>query len=247
MAAIQRSARRLLQAGLRNEAPAWLLAMDAVPPVAAKPRHVAKLDTRGQLPFEQLPEDKQMHYKTEVTAMFERGARTSRPSKKLRAPKLVFPEDVIRARFYRQHPLELTRPRDFTAPVRVDWTTLLESGKPLTAEHVVQYTLYLIAQGHTYSEAYKVACHEFYAARIREEQAEEAKRTEELRLRRKEQSESDIPAMGGVADEINWEELKLQKPLNYQYWLKEEAILKNNEEINQQKQLVRDAAQSSFE
>ncbi|KAK9478824.1 mitochondrial ribosomal protein S25-domain-containing protein [Lipomyces japonicus] len=98
------------------------------------------------------------------------------PVKDLFKPQsIVYPEDKLRSRFYKDHPWELARPKvlverdalDFT---RNDWSKLDQPLKRLDGESVVQRTLWLIEKkGSSEDDAYDQACKEFYSLRIKEE------------------------------------------------------------------------------
>ena len=105
---------------------------------------------------------------------FAPAASTQIPYKKLKPrtlqpvhkpEKLVYPEDRMRRRFYREHPLELDEP-----------ISLAETGKVMNGvdgEFVVQRQLELIEKDRMSEEdAYQKACKEFYQKRGETEIAE---------------------------------------------------------------------------
>ncbi|CAG8624738.1 3851_t:CDS:2 [Cetraspora pellucida] len=94
-----------------------------------------------------------------------------------RPQKIVYEEDSLRRRFYRDHPYELLRPQSLIEkeiPVREDWSTLLGNRHPteISGESVIKYQLYLMSTGMSKNKAYAHACNEFYAIRARQEVAE---------------------------------------------------------------------------
>lgn len=94
---------------------------------------------------------------------------SSQGSSKGKPPKITFPEDRLRARFYRDHPLELDVPVQMTAAVPAVGDD---------AEWVIQRQLQLLSapvqpqqqqQPLTTEEAYRRACDELQRRRIEEE------------------------------------------------------------------------------
>ncbi|OLL22576.1 37S ribosomal protein S25, mitochondrial [Neolecta irregularis DAH-3] len=103
--------------------------------------------------------------------------------------KIVYPEDRLRSRFYRNHPWELARPKiiienDAMDFLRYNWNTLVQNGRQTDGERfvvyaeillikysVVQRAVWLMNQTDPLSEqqAYEYACQEFYAVRAHEE------------------------------------------------------------------------------
>ncbi|CAG8791647.1 5568_t:CDS:2, partial [Gigaspora rosea] len=78
-----------------------------------------------------------------------------------RPQRIVYEEDSLRRRFYRDHPYELLRPQSLIekeTPIREDWNTLLGTKHP--------------TQINGESEAYTKACNEFYVIRARQEVVE---------------------------------------------------------------------------
>lgn len=108
------------------------------------------------------------------------------PHKTFRPQQLVFPEDALRRRFFKDHPWELARPRliienDGTDSRSFDWSKgLRQPGLPLCGECVVQRQLWLMEnKGMPTDEAYDKARKEFYYLRQKDEiearvQAEES-------------------------------------------------------------------------
>ncbi|ESZ97074.1 hypothetical protein SBOR_2504 [Sclerotinia borealis F-4128] len=101
--------------------------------------------------------------------------RTKKASKLFRPQPIVYEEDRIRQEFFRDHPWELARPRivlenDGRDGQRCDWSRIIQPGRALTGESVVQRQLWLIQNNQkSNSEAYDIARKEFYALRHEEE------------------------------------------------------------------------------
>ncbi|KAF7516575.1 hypothetical protein G7054_g14113 [Neopestalotiopsis clavispora] len=102
--------------------------------------------------------------------------------------QLVYEEDALRRRFYKDHPWELARPRmiiemDGKDAQRIDWSTgLRQPGIPLSGESVVQRQLWRMHSfGMTTDEAYDVTRKEFYRLR-HEEDVERRVAIEEARM-----------------------------------------------------------------
>jgi len=103
--------------------------------------------------------------------------RRKKPSRNLYKPtQIVYPEDRLRQRFYRDHPWELARPRmmlelDGKDARGRNWSTgLRQPGMLLSGESVVQRQLWLIeCGGFGEDQAYDMARKEFYKLRHRED------------------------------------------------------------------------------
>ncbi|KAI0395000.1 mitochondrial ribosomal protein [Xylariaceae sp. FL0594] len=100
-----------------------------------------------------------------------------RPSRMFQPQKLVYEEDALRQKFYRDHPWELARPRmilemDGKDALRYNWSKgLRQPGMPLCGESVVQRQLWMMhnLEGMTEAKAYDIVRHEFYRLRQLEE------------------------------------------------------------------------------
>ncbi|KAI2622849.1 mitochondrial ribosomal protein S25 [Xylaria nigripes] len=100
-----------------------------------------------------------------------------KPGRLYQPQKLVYEEDGLRRRFYKDHPWELARPRmviemDGRDAERYDWSRgLLQPGMPLCGECVVQRQLWMMhnVDGMTRQKAYDIARREFYALRQTED------------------------------------------------------------------------------
>ncbi|RKP06953.1 mitochondrial ribosomal protein S25-domain-containing protein [Thamnocephalis sphaerospora] len=143
---VARAVSQLLQAGILKTPPVWLRPMQRHPPGPSLVRAPSAFDTRGTLKVKR--------------------------RKAVRPPAIVYPEDALRRRFYKDHPNELSRPRmlmERDGHNRRDWTRLCLDGEVPTGEHVVQYQLYLMSTGLSEQEAYVKATAEFYVVRARED------------------------------------------------------------------------------
>ncbi|CAG8503218.1 24132_t:CDS:2 [Dentiscutata erythropus] len=157
---------RLLAGGIYKAPPIWYPVMKAVPPGSSV--------LRSPLQFQEptLPQSR-CEGRNRVKSFAFKHLRT----KVARPQKIVYEEDSLRRRFYRDHPYELLRPQSLIEkeiPVREDWSTLLNTKNPtqINGESVIKYQLYLMSNGMSKSEAYAEACNEFYAIRARQEVAE---------------------------------------------------------------------------
>ncbi|KAG5437766.1 hypothetical protein PCANB_000479 [Pneumocystis canis] len=101
---------------------------------------------------------------------------------KLSKPKLlspqniIYPEDRLRKRFFKDHPWELARPRNLiennSDPEHYDWSHLQQKTKSLDGESVIQRQLWLMTHAkpkRTEENAYAEALSEFYYARAQEQ------------------------------------------------------------------------------
>ncbi|KAK3941748.1 mitochondrial ribosomal protein S25 [Diplogelasinospora grovesii] len=133
-------------------APAWLKAVESIPP--------AELLTRP--------------YPIQHTAP---NPRAKKPHNIFRPTRITYPEDELRRDFYRDHPWELARPKmvlelDGKDARYRDWSKgLRQPGMPLSGESVVQRQLWLMENtpGMSKQMAYDIARREFYKLRQQEE------------------------------------------------------------------------------
>ncbi|KKF95697.1 37S ribosomal protein S25 mitochondrial [Ceratocystis platani] len=130
--------------------PPWFDVLHAVPPSEILTRHVAV----------QLNENKKAL------------KRPGKPRNLYKPQQIRFPEDSLRANFYRDHPWELARPRqivetDGCDAYRVDWSQgVVQSRMQLSGECVVQRQMWLMEnEGLSQDEAYDKARREFYEER----------------------------------------------------------------------------------
>ncbi|CAG8446509.1 13691_t:CDS:2 [Dentiscutata heterogama] len=141
---------RLLAGGIYKVPPIWYPVMKVIPPGSSV--------LRSPLQFQEptLPQSR-CEGRNRVKSFAFKHLRT----KVARPQRIVYEEDSLRRRFYRDHPYELLRPQNLIEkeiPVREDWSTLLNTKNP--------------TQINGESEAYAKACNEFYAIRARQEVAE---------------------------------------------------------------------------
>ncbi|KAK4166223.1 mitochondrial ribosomal protein S25-domain-containing protein [Cladorrhinum sp. PSN259] len=99
-----------------------------------------------------------------------------KPKNLFRPTKIVYPEDSLRAEFFKDHPWELARPKmvlelDGKDARYRDWSTgLMQPGMKLSGESVVQRQLWLMQNGKmSRRAAYDKARKEFYDLRQSEE------------------------------------------------------------------------------
>ncbi|KAI9591660.1 mitochondrial ribosomal protein S25-domain-containing protein [Syncephalis fuscata] len=155
--------------------PVWLRAVQRHPPGPSLIR-ASQADTRGAQPFEEAAEesgrgDPALISRQRLDSALSRQRKTKKYTP-VRPPVIVYPEDALRRRFYKEHPYELSRPRlllEWDGHNRRDWTHLCQEGESPTGEHVVQYQLYLMSTGLPEQQAYAEATSEFYAIRARED------------------------------------------------------------------------------
>lgn len=102
--------------------------------------------------------------------------RRARKASRLFKPlAMVFPEDKLRTEFFGDHPWELARPRlvvedSGNDAKNWDWSGIVQKGKQLDGESVVQRQMWLMRHaGLSKAAAYDRARHEFYAHRHRAE------------------------------------------------------------------------------
>ncbi|KAF8453480.1 mitochondrial ribosomal protein S25-domain-containing protein [Terfezia claveryi] len=93
-----------------------------------------------------------------------------------RPREIVYPEDKLRATFYKHHPWELARPRivlenDGRDGERWDWSKgLRQRGRQVDGESVIQYQLHLLQNTKlTLTETYDLARKQFYKIRLEED------------------------------------------------------------------------------
>ncbi|KAH6657655.1 37S ribosomal protein Rsm25 [Truncatella angustata] len=118
-----------------------------------------------------------------------RTSKVRKASRLFQPQQLLYEEDALRQRFYKDHPWELARPRmiiemDGKDAQRCDWSKgLRQPGIPLSGECVVQRQLWRVhnVPGMTMDEAYDVTRKEFYRLR-QEEDIERRVAVEEARI-----------------------------------------------------------------
>ncbi|CAI4064558.1 mitochondrial 37S ribosomal protein mS23 SKDI_09G0770 [Saccharomyces kudriavzevii IFO 1802] len=167
-----------LKSGLLKETPAWYNVVASIPPstkFTREPRfnNPSNGDTIGELDdvTQRQHANKNGLYKTRPNTNDKRVS----VKKLYKPPKLTYVEDRLRALFYKQHPWELSRPKILVeneiGDEDYDWGRMLQLGKPLDGESVVQRTMHLLKtkQYEDMVEAYDSARYEFYALRMQEE------------------------------------------------------------------------------
>lgn len=95
---------------------------------------------------------------------------------RIKPPKLVYPEDRLRIRFYRDHPFELDVP--LTLNLTPNTTSIIDP------EWTIHRQLQLIENGMKESSAYLQACQEFEQRKSEREVAERLARQEQLQVQR---------------------------------------------------------------
>ncbi|KAI9217248.1 mitochondrial ribosomal protein S25-domain-containing protein [Blastocladiella britannica] len=240
---VYNNVQRLYQHGLIPKLPAWHTAMRQAPPSTPLPRSVVFTNVSGSQPFEErLGRAAAAHYEQQMRSLFK-PASTSRRSNALKHQKkyrkltpqaIVYPEDKLRMRFYRDHPFELVRAQTLVeesgtvAPA--DYSTPLADRASVSGEDVIQHQMYLISEGMTVDEAYDHVLLAFHSVRMREEaaarEATAAKAAEAGK-----NSQSAPPGEGMPSVRTSARDLLAEKyPVNFAAWQAEdEALFKNVE------------------
>ncbi|KNE56586.1 hypothetical protein AMAG_17937 [Allomyces macrogynus ATCC 38327] len=226
---------RAYQHKLIDRLPAWHGAMRLVPPTAPLPRAVCQTNVAGRQPFEaKLKGDKLVHYEQQIASLFTPATKRSSNAakhlrtKRLRPQPIVYPEDRLRERFYRDHPFELVRPKTLveTVPQSADYSKPLHLRQNMSGEDVIQYQLYLVSQGLTINEAYDQAVREFRSIRLQEE-AEERVRADADKKAKVAKLAKKTGSLPPMTSDL---ELRTLYPENYPAWLgEEETLIKNSE------------------
>ncbi|KAI9103268.1 mitochondrial ribosomal protein S25-domain-containing protein [Phlyctochytrium arcticum] len=179
---------RLVATGRLKRPPAWYGAVKLYPQATFTPRGIPPVELGAFVPStsSKSQANKELQPYTHKTAQ-RPDIRTYRPHYYVRPNQIVYPEDEIRAAFYRWHPLELARPRTLVEREdeigNRDWSTITggKPGRDVVAENVVQRTLCLMQPhkdastgkkfpGLPRHQAYQQSLREFYAERaVREE------------------------------------------------------------------------------
>ncbi|RKP34507.1 mitochondrial ribosomal protein S25-domain-containing protein [Dimargaris cristalligena] len=150
---VRQQALDMVRGKIRSEIPLWFPVLTKVPPASFFIRP------------DQKPRSVRHHH-----------LKTKPP----KPPRIVFPEDQLRRRFFRDHPHELLRPKTMretnaNAPGggnRTDWSQLQDPRYPgtVTGEHVIQHQHYLMTKRSlTEQEAYARVLEVFYRIRARED------------------------------------------------------------------------------
>jgi small subunit ribosomal protein S23 len=113
---VHQTASRMLEAGRLLEEPAWYRTVGAVPPTTSLVRSIPP-QLKDRRPW----------------------TKNRKPPRMFMPQKIEYPEDKLRAQFYRDHPWELARPRvlvenDGKDYLRHDWSKMEQLGKKLDGE-----------------------------------------------------------------------------------------------------------------
>ncbi|CCH59422.1 hypothetical protein TBLA_0B05960 [Henningerozyma blattae CBS 6284] len=174
-----------LQAGMIKKPPVWYDVVAATPPskkFTREPKFINPSTNKRTVEFKPLKD-----YLNRTTGLYKTRANSidkkNAVSSLYKIPKLTYIEDKLRKLFYEQHPWELTRPKivmENHGEVTYDWSRLLQLGKPLDGESVVQRTLFLLKtkEHRKLIDAYNQARFEFYRLRMAEEIQEQVAQEE---------------------------------------------------------------------
>lgn len=164
-----------LRSGLLKETPAWYEVVASVPPSTKfirEPRFINPSTGQKTVQWREFNDavNRKGFYKTRNSIL----DRKPMDNRLYKPPKLQFLEDQLRQVFYQQHPWEFSRPKilvENEINERFDWSHMLQLGKPLDGESVVQRTMYLLQTDPELGmiDAYDRARFEFYRLRIQEE------------------------------------------------------------------------------
>lgn len=173
-----------LRSGLLKNTPAWYEVVASLPPTTKftrEPNLVNPSNTKKLAHLEEINEkiNSKGFYKTRASTVDKKPV----ANKLYKAPQLQFVEDQLREVFYKQHPWELSRAKmlvENEAGESYDWSHLLQLGKPLDGESVVQRTLYLLKTNgkESFINAYDQARFEFYRLRVQEESEQQVAQEE---------------------------------------------------------------------
>lgn len=173
-----------LQAGLLKKTPAWYDVVAKVQPVKKFNREpILKNPSTGhnRTEFRDFPDTVNMRglYKTRYNVVDKKVATNIL----YKPPKLTYLEDRLRQLFYEQHPWELSRPKiviENELGTEYDWSHILQLGKPLDGESVVQRSMYLVKSKacDNIIDAYNEARFEFYRLRMQQELDEQVAQEE---------------------------------------------------------------------
>ncbi|KAJ1949716.1 mitochondrial ribosomal small subunit component [Linderina pennispora] len=144
---IQHVYEKLLDAKLRDKAPAWLKAMQNTPASASLVRDPSYFSTKGQLPFEKTKAAAAAAAGSEAIGQVSRALpvgcvainhrKRNLKTRSPKPPKIEFPEDSLRREFYKRHPFELLRPRIVMEPngrTETNWSRLSSGSSQVTGE-----------------------------------------------------------------------------------------------------------------
>lgn len=164
-----------LRSGLLKETPAWYQVVASVPPTTKftrEPRFINPSSGKKTVQYKDFAQsvNNKGFYKTRNSSC----DRKPLDNRLYKPPKLQYVEDQLRQVFYQQHPWELSRPKvlvENEANENMDWSHMLQLGKPLDGESVVQRTMFLLQETPNVGmlDAYDRARFEFYRLRMQEE------------------------------------------------------------------------------
>lgn len=173
-----------LRSGLLKNTPAWYEVVASLPPTTKftrEPNLVNPSNTKNLAHLKEINEkiNSNGFYKTRATTVDKKPT----TNKLYKPPQLQFVEDQLREVFYKQHPWEFSRAKmlvENEGGESYDWSHLLQLGKPLDGESVVQRTLYLLRtnEKESFTGAYDQARFEFYRLRVQEESEQQVAQEE---------------------------------------------------------------------
>ncbi|SMN18766.1 similar to Saccharomyces cerevisiae YIL093C RSM25 Mitochondrial ribosomal protein of the small subunit [Maudiozyma saulgeensis] len=164
-----------LQAGLLRKTPAWYNVVADIQPVKKFNREpIFKNPSNGRDRTEFRPFSENVNSKGLYKTRYNVVDKKTVTNKLYKPPKLIYLEDKLRQLFYEQHPWEMSRPKvvvENEMDVKYDWSHILQLGKPLDGESVVQRSLYLVKnkQFDNIIDSYNHARFEFYRIRMQQE------------------------------------------------------------------------------
>ncbi|PVU91274.1 hypothetical protein BB560_006139 [Smittium megazygosporum] len=158
---------KLLKGGLRKEKPAWYTSMELYPPNPSIYCNPNYFKTSGTNEFEKNATEGDVARKGFFLP--PRSAHKKHNMKTLRMdpPAIKYPEDKLRERFYKEYPDEASNPISFveSGNPKHKWDSTNNPAFGLTGESVIRYQWYLMNQGLSEEEAYKLATGEFEASK----------------------------------------------------------------------------------
>lgn len=179
-----------LKSGAISKAPAWYNVVGANPPFKnhiKRPTHLQKSLVAQQEAILDTPEEAEAKKNSSKFTFNSKTGMYRTRINKLKSPdfykpvKLKFLEDELRALFYDQHPWELADAKVLVEGTSVksadsyDWSNIVQLGKVLDGESVVQRTLYLLKTSKKngskllLEQAYNQARSEYYRVKMARE------------------------------------------------------------------------------
>jgi len=175
---VRQKALRTLNVRRDLKKPAWLDVVGEIPPAQALIRIQPQQHDLVRERVRTIPgfKDASSQTRVEIEVVKKRPTKSRKASRVFMPVQMRYEEDELRARFYRDHPWELARPRivlenDGKDHEKFDWSKMSQIGKKLDGESVVQRQLYLLRTSPdiTVSDAYDIARKEFYKLRLQED------------------------------------------------------------------------------